>query len=173
MTQNTSAKDLAKKYNMTEKKVLRIKKAVRLHYGKDMTHEDILGEFDNLSRRQTITEYLNHDVADEFKAPYSAKESYELQKQFEENFEDLEEDAKELFREARDAGTFDQRIKALKELRKVNKDVAEFASKIGVLDTEAEKHEVEHSGVPQVQIITGEEETSGEPQGTSGEDSEA
>jgi len=170
MTQNSDTKALAKKYGMTEKKVLRIKKAVRLHYGKDMKHKDILEEFDNLSRRQTITEYLNHDVADEFKAPYSAKETYEIQKEFEENFEDLEEDAKKLFKEAREAGTFDQRIKALKELRKVNKDVAEFASQIGALETEAEKHEVEHSGVPAVQIITGESEASGEPDVTTGDE---
>lgn len=168
MTETTSTKDLARKYEMTETKVQRIKKAVRLSFGDNMTHEEILEEFDNLSRRQTITEYLNHPVADEFKAPYSAKENYEIQKQFEEKFEDLEDKAEELFDMVREAGTFDQKIKALRELRQVNKDVAEFAMEVGALDKEAEKHEVEHDGVPPVQIITGEDEASGEPQGTTG-----
>jgi len=68
------------------------------------------------------------------------------------------------------AGTYDQRVKALKELRQVIGDTSEFAAQIGALEKEAEKHEVEHSGVPQVQIITGEEETSGEHQGTSGDE---
>ena len=70
------------------------------------------------------------------------------------------------------SGSFDQQVKAFKELRQVNKDVADFAAQIGALDTEAEKHEVEHSGVPPVQIVTGEEDTSGEPQVTSGDDGE-
>lgn len=154
MTQKTETKRLAEKYDMTEKKVQRIKKAVRLSYGKEMTHEQILEEFDSLSRRQTITEYLNHPVADEFKAPYSAKESYEIQKQFEENFEDLQEKTQELVEEVLERGDYKERARAISELRKVNKDVAEFAEKIGVLDTEPEEHKHEHEGVPPVQIVT-------------------
>lgn len=170
MTETTSIKTLAENYDTTSARVQRIKKAVRLSFGENMTHEEIADEL-NLKRRQTVTEYLNSDVAEEFKAPYSARENYEIQKAFEEKFEDLEDKAENLFDMVREAGTFDQNIKALRELRQVNKDVAEFAMEIGALDKEAEKHEVEHDGVPPVQIITG-EEASGEPQGATGEDSE-
>lgn len=158
MTHKTEVQRLAEEYDMTESKVQRIKKAVRLHYGEEKTHDEIVDEFDNISRRQTVTSYLNEPVADEFKAPYSAKESYELKKRFEERFEELEEKADDLIDEVLERGEYKDRLRAVNELRKINKDAADFAEKIGALDTEPERHEVEHSGVPQVVINTEPEE---------------
>ena len=170
--ENYTTKDLAEKYETTEVKVKRIRKAVRLKHGRGMTDSDIADEIDGISRRETVNRYLNSEIAEYYEAPYSAKEDYEIQKAFEEKFENLEDEAEDLWDQIKGSGSFDQQVKAFKELRQVNKDVADFAAQIGALDTEAEKHEVEHSGVPPVQIVTGEEDTSGEPQVTSGDDGE-
>jgi hypothetical protein len=156
---------------VTEAKKNRIRKAVRLYYGpEDLNEEEIAEEMDK--RRPTISGYLNHDFAEEIKSPYSDKEKREVQKALEEKFEELENKTEDVVKGILSNGTYDQRIKAIRELRQNHKELADFLEKIGALDTEAEKHEVEHSGVPAVQIITGEEETSGEPQGTSGEEDE-
>lgn len=157
MTKTQSLKDLAKKYSTTAKKVQRVKQAVILSHKEDMTNQEIADEL-GLSRPGTISEYLNSDLAEEFEAPLSARDTYEVQKEFEERFEDMSEKAQELFEELKGSAKYKDELRALNELRKVNKDAADFADKIGALDTEPEKHEVEHSGVPQVVINTEPEE---------------
>jgi len=135
----------------------RIRKAVRLYYGpKDMTTEEIAEEMGY--RRQTISGYLNHDFAEEIKSPYTDKEEREVRKALEERFEDLEEKTEEIVDEIMERGDYDQRLRAIRELRSNHKELAKFLEKVGAYETEPEKHEVEHGGVPQVQIITGEED---------------
>jgi len=168
--ENYTTKDLAEKFDTNETKVKRIRKAVRLKNGEGLTDEEIAEEIKGIGRRETVNRYLNSEIAEYYKAPYSAKESYELQKEFEEKFEEMSEKAEKLLEQAMERGDFKERARAISELRKVNKDLAEFASDIGALDVEAEKHEVEHSGVPPVQIITGEDGTSGEPDVTTGDE---
>jgi len=135
----------------------RIRKAVRLYYGpKDLTTEEIAEELD--VKRETVSRYLNHDFAEEIKAPYSEREQREVRKALEERFEDLEEKTEKVVEEVLERGEYDQRLRAIRELRANHKELAKFLEKVGAYETEPEKHEVEHGGVPQVQIITGEED---------------
>lgn len=153
VTKTQSLKDLAKEYSTTAKRVQRVKQAVILSHKQDMTNQEIADEL-GLSRPETISDYLNSDLAEEFEAPLSSRDTYEVQKEFEERFENMSEEAEDLFEELKGAAEYKDQLRALNELRKVNKDAAEFASDIGALDTEPERHEVEHSGVPQVVINT-------------------
>jgi len=157
VTKTQSLKDLAKEYSTTAKKVQRVKQAVILSHKEEMSNQDIADEI-GIKRAETVSRYLNSDLAEEFEAPLSSRDTYEVQKEFEERFEDMSEEAQELFEELKGAAEYKDQLRALNELRKVNKDAADFADKIGALDTEPEKHEVEHSGVPQVVINTEPEE---------------
>lgn len=131
----------------------RIRKAVRLYYGpKDMTTEEIAEEMGY--RRETISGYLNHDFAEEIKAPYTDKEQREVRKALEKRFEDLEDKTEEVVKEVLDRGDYDQRLRAIRELRANHKELADFLEKVGGYETEPEQHEHEHK-IPEVQIITG------------------
>ena len=137
----------------------RIRKAVRLYYGpKDMTTQEIADEMGY--RRETVSGYLNHDFAEEIKSPYTDKEEREVRKALEEKFEDLEDRTERVVDEVLERGEYTDRLRAISELRRNHKELASFLEKVGALDTEPERHEVEHSGVPQVVINTS---TSGKP----------
>jgi len=153
VTKTQSLKDLAKEYSTTAKKVQRVKQAVILSHKEEMSNQDIADEI-GIKRAETVSRYLNSDLAEEFEAPLSSRDTYEVQKEFEERFEEMSEEAQELFETIKDSAEYKDQLRALNELRKVNKDAADFADKVGALDTEPEKHEVEHSGVPQVVINT-------------------
>jgi len=157
VTKTQSLKDLAKEYSTTAKKVQRVKQAVILSHKEEMSNQDIADEI-GIKRAETVSRYLNSDLAEEFEAPLSSRDTYEVQKEFEERFEEMSEEAQELFEELKGAAEYKDQLRALNELRKVNKDAADFADRVGALDTEPEKHEVEHSGVPQVVINTEPEE---------------
>jgi len=164
-----SIKALADEHNTTAKYVLRVKEAVLKYYGNpDMTQEEIAEELG--VRRPTVSKYLNSEVAKEFEAPFSARKEYEVRKEVEEKFKDLEDKTEQVVREVLTRGKFGERLRAIRELRQNHKELTTFLEKIGVLDTEPERHEVEHGGVPQVQIITGQDQndTSGKPEETSG-----
>lgn len=161
VTKTQSLKDLAKEYSTTAKKVQRVKQAVILSHKEEMSNQDIADEI-GIKRAETVSRYLNSELAEEFEAPLSSRDTYEVQKEFEERFEEMSEEAQELFEELKGAAEDKDQLRALNELRKVNKDAADFADKIGALDTEPERHEVEHSGVPQVVVNTTPSEESDE-----------
>jgi len=148
----------------------RMRKAVKLYHFEDMTVAEIAEEMGYSEK--TIHRYLNDEKAESYHRIFTDEERYELQRKIEEEVDTNLSISEKVFKNiaAKKSADSQDRIRAAKELRNNVKDKVGILQELGVLDKEAEKHEVEHSGVPPVQIITGESEASGEPDVTTGED---
>lgn len=177
---------IADQYGVGMAKARRIKKAVILYYTDDNgieTEEDVAAEFDNISRQATISNYLNHDMADEFKRPFSDEEEHEVRKAIEDKIQtlhsrhedleerhtDLREQVSHLVDMARHSDDPKDALAAAREIRRMNKEgrqlnesfrknlesTAEMLSKLGGVDTEIDPDDIDAEGgsKPDVQFL--------------------
>ena len=131
---------------VTKRKKERIKKAVAMYYGKEMTQKEIAKEIG--VSRETVGRYLTSDTAEQYISPYDKKSEYEIRKMLEDRLREyieLEERVKnEVLDDPEISG--DKKTKLLREFRNGTKDLVEVLDDVGVFEKAPDRHEVKHEG---------------------------
>lgn len=132
----------------------RIRKAVKLYHFEDMTISEIAEEM--AYTEKTISRYLNDEAAEKYHRIFTDEERFELQRKIEEEVDTNFDISEKVFKNiaAKQAADNSDRIRAAKELRRNTTEKVETLQELGVLEKTAEKHEVDHDGIPQVVINT-------------------
>lgn len=140
----------------------RIRKAVKLYHFEDMNISEIAEEMGYTEK--TISRYLNDEEAEKYHRIFTDEERFELQRKIEEEVDTNFSISEKVFKNiaAKQAADAQDRIRAAKELRRNVTEKVETLQELGVLEKAADKHEVEHEGIPEVQIITGPAEETAE-----------
>ena len=131
---------------VTKRKKERIKKAVAMYYGKEMTQKEIAKEIG--VSRETVGRYLTSDVAENYISPYDRKSEYEIRKMLEDRLTEYIELEERIKREVLENPEMsgDKKTKLLREFRNGTKDLVEVLDDVGVFEKAPDRHEVEHKG---------------------------
>ena len=130
----------------SNKKKERIKRAVAMKYGKNMTQKEIADELG--VTRVTVARYLSSDIAEEYISPYDRKSEYEIRKMLEDRLTEYIELEERIKREVLENPEIsgDKKTKLLREFRNGTKDLVEVLDDVGVFEKAPDRHEVEHKG---------------------------